>query len=204
MTGVPGRTLNVLERESNDFNHTFLYTGHTRQVLNLSSYNYLGFGENSGVCSDHVEQSILKYGVTSGSTRSEIGSFDIHYETEQLVARFMGQEDSILCSMGFATNSTIIPALVGKNCLIISDELNHSSLVFGSRLSGATIKIFKHNDPVDLESVVSTAILTGQPNGEKWKKIVLIVEGLYSMEGNICRLPEMIEIKKKYKVNLYS
>jgi serine palmitoyltransferase len=169
--------------------------------LNLSSYNYLGFGESEGPCADAVDQTVKKYGLSTGSSRFESGSLDLHLETEQLVARFMGQESSIICSMGFATNSTMIPALVGKGCLIVSDELNHSSLVCGARISGSAIRIFKHNNPKDLEAVLRDAISQGQPRTHRpWKKILLVVEGLYSMEGNICKLPEFIEIKNRYKV----
>ena len=205
---MPGRTVKLLERKSDDFNHTFKliftynrFTGKTREVLNLSSYNYLGFGENCGPCTDSVEQAIKKYGITNCSSRLETGLTDIQIETENLVARFMGQEASIICSMGFATNATMIPALIGKGGLIISDELNHSSLVNGARLSGASIRVFKHNDPLDLEAVLREVISQGQPRTHRpWKKILLVVEGLYSMEGNICKLPEFVELKKKYKV----
>lgn len=203
VTGIPGRVINILERVSNDYNATFTYSGKTRQVLNLSSYNYLGFGEGSGKCCDAVEACVRRYGVTTCSTRSESGTLDLHLSTENLVARFMGQESAIVCSMGFATNSTMIPALIGKGGLIISDELNHSSLIAGARVSGASVKVFKHNDPKDLEKVVREAIARGHPTTHRpWKKILLVVEGLYSMEGNICRLPEILEIKKKYKVYL--
>jgi serine palmitoyltransferase len=179
-------------------------TGNVKECLNLSSYNYLGFGENDGPCSDAVEATVKKYGISTGSTRLETGTNDLHVETEQLVARFMGQEAAIICSMGFATNSTMIPALIGKGGLIISDELNHSSLIFGARISGASIRVFKHNDPADLEAVLRDAISQGQPRTHRpWKKILLVVEGLYSMEGNICKLPEFVELKKKYKVNAF-
>lgn len=204
VTGVPGRTINILERSSDDYNHTFKFSGKTRKVLNLSSYNYLGFGENMGPCSDAVEACIRKYGISTASPRMESGSLDIHHDTEQLVARFLGQEDAVVCSMGFATNSTCIPALVGKGALILSDELNHSSIVFGARLTGAAVKIFKHNDPADLEAVLRDSISQGQPRTHRpWKKILIVVEGLYSMEGNICKLPEFVELKKKYKAYLY-
>ncbi|KAI8899216.1 pyridoxal phosphate-dependent transferase [Globomyces pollinis-pini] len=203
-TGVPGRTVTILERYSDDQNKTFKFTGSTRKVLNLSSYNYLGFGENNGSCTDNVEKAIREYGISCCSPRSEIGTLDLHHETEELVARFMGQEDAIICSMGFATNSTMLPAIVSEGCLIISDQLNHSSLIFGSRLSGATIKSFKHNDPADLEKLLKTCIVQGQPRSRRpWKKILLVVEGLYSMEGNLCKLPEFLELKKKYKFYIY-
>jgi serine palmitoyltransferase len=120
---------------------------------------------------------------------------------EALVARFVGQEDALISSMGFATNSTIIPALVSKGCLIISDELNHASIRFGARLSGANIRMFKHNNMESLESLLREVISQGQPKTHRpWKKILLIVEGLYSMEGTLVDLPRVLELKQKYKV----
>lgn len=105
-------------------------------------------------------------------------------------------------SMGFATNSTTIPALVGKGCLIISDEFNHSSIRFGARLSGASVRWFKHNDMDALESLLREVISQGQPRTHRpWKKILLIVEGLYSMEGSLVNLPHVLELKRRYKVS---
>jgi serine palmitoyltransferase len=202
---VPGRTVKVLERTSNDGNKTYQLSGKIREHLNLSSYNYLGFGENDGPCSDQVEQAVRKNGISTGSSAMETGTHDMLIETEQLVARFMGQEDAVVFSMGFATNSTVIPALAGKGDLLISDELNHSSLVFGARISGATVKVFKHNDPKDLEIILREAISQGQNRTHRpWKKIVLVLEGLYSMEGNICKLDCFVELKKKYKVFIFN
>ncbi|KAH6599280.1 hypothetical protein BASA61_002620 [Batrachochytrium salamandrivorans] len=172
--------------------------------LNLSSYNYLGFAQSDGPCADAVQVAIKKHGLTACSPRLEAGSSELHNQVEALVAQFLGQEDAIVFSMGFATNSTCLPSLVGKGDLVVSDELNHSSLVFGVRLSGAGVKVFKHNDPKDLESVLRDAISQGQPRTHRpWKKIVVIIEGLYSMEGSICNLPAVIELKHRYKFYLY-
>ena len=125
----------------------------------------------------------------------------MHVQAEALVARFMGMEDSLISSMGFATNSTIIPALVGKGCLVISDELNHASIRVGVRMSGANVRMFKHNNIENLEQLLREVISQGQPKTHRpWKKILIIVEGLYSMEGTIVKLPELLELKKKYKV----
>ncbi|KAI8915517.1 pyridoxal phosphate-dependent transferase [Powellomyces hirtus] len=204
ITKVPGRTVHLLDRETNDFNKTYTFTGKTTEVLNLASYNYLGFAQSEGPCADAVEASVRKWGVGTCSSRMEAGTFELHLETEALVARFIGTEDSMIVSMGFATNSTTIPALVQKGCLILSDELNHSSLIYGARISGATIKTFKHNDSKDLEAVLRKSIAHGQPRTHRpWKKILIIVEGLYSMEGSICALPEIVALKKKYKTYLY-
>ena len=205
ITNVPGRELTLLERTRPTLNEgPITLTGNTKTVLNLSSYNYLGFAQSQGPCADAVEESIRKYGISTNGSRVESGTNNLVLLTEKLVAEFLGQEDSMIVSMGFATNSTSLPAFAGKGCLIISDELNHSSLVFGSRLSGATIKIFKHNDSKDLEVVLREAIAQGQNRTHRpWKKILVVVEGLYSMEGNIVCLPEILDLKKKYKFYLY-
>ncbi len=115
------------------------------EVINLSSYNYLGFAQSEGPCTDAVVEAINKYGIAAPGLRSEAGTSVILRETEELAAQFVGQEAAMVFGMGFGTNASMIPALVGPGCLILSDELNHSSLVFGSRLSGATIRIFHHN-----------------------------------------------------------
>src|SRR5882762_8510432 len=102
-------------------------------------------------------------------------------------------------SMGFATNSTTIPALAGKGCLVISDEYNHASIRVGVRLSGANVRMFKHNDMRALESLLREVISQGQPKSHRpWKKILLIVEGLYSMEGTLVNLPAILKLKKTY------
>ena len=107
-------------------------------------------------------------------------------------------------SMGFGTNANIFPALVNKGCLIISDELNHASIRFGARLSGASIGMFKHNDMKDLEAKLREAISQGQPRTHRpWKKILVVVEGLYSMEGSMCNLPGLIALKRRYKFHLF-
>lgn len=126
---------------------------------------------------------------------------DLHQTAERLVAQFVGQEDAFISSMGFATNSTIIPALVGKGCLVISDEFNHASIRFGVRLSGASVRTFKHNSMKSFENLLREVISQGQPKTHRpWKKILVIVEGLYSMEGSIVDLPKVLELKEKYKV----
>lgn len=201
---VPGAMIKIVERLSDDYNWTFKYSGKTIDALNLGSYNYLGFAENNGKCAEDSIEAIKKYSAANSATRQELGTLKIHNELEEQLAEFLGTESSIVFGMGFATNSTNIPNLVKKGSLIISDELNHASLVLGARLSGATIKIFKHNDVEHLEEVIKTAILDGQPKTHRpWKKILILVEGIYSMEGSIVNLPKIIEIKKKYKAYLY-
>ncbi|KAI8883450.1 PLP-dependent transferase [Backusella circina FSU 941] len=204
ITGVPGRTLTILERESKDFNQTFRLTGRKVEAINFSSYNYLGFAQKEGLCADQVEEAVHEYGISSAGTRLEAGTLDMHTQLERKVADFVGKEDAIVVSMGFATNSTTIPSLVSKGCLVISDELNHSSIIFGVRLSGASVRVFKHNNMMDLKRLLREVISQGQNRTHRpWKKIVVIVEGLYSMEGSIVNLPELIKLKKEFKFYLY-
>ncbi|ANB14817.1 serine C-palmitoyltransferase LCB2 [Sugiyamaella lignohabitans] len=204
-TGVPGRFITILDREptSEDYS-TFNYPGTTSQCLNLSSYNYLGFAQSVGQCTDAAEKAILENGIIAGAPRAAGGTLDMHYETEQIVAEFVGKESAMLCSMGYATNANIFSNLVDKHCLVISDELNHASIRFGVRVSGAVIKIFKHNDMDDLEQLIREQISQGQPRTHRpWKKILIVVEGLYSMEGTMCNLPKLIELREKYKIYLF-
>ncbi|KAJ5188466.1 Pyridoxal phosphate-dependent transferase major region subdomain 2 [Penicillium cf. griseofulvum] len=204
VTGVPGRTITLIDRGTDDHNQHFYLTGTTTDTLNLSSYNYLGFAQSDGPCADLAEETIKKYGIAAPSTRAESGTQDLHVEVEELVARFVGKESSMIFSMGFGTNATVFPALVSKGCLLISDELNHASIRFGARLSGASIAMFKHNDMKDLELRLREAISQGQPRTHRpWKKILVVVEGLYSMEGSMCNLPGLVQLKRRYKFNLF-
>jgi len=123
---------------------------------------------------------------------------------EQVVAKFVGKEAAIVFGMGYQTNSTNLPQLIGKGGLIISDALNHASLVVGCRQAGAKITTFRHNDAQHLEKVLRRAIAEGQPRTHRpWTKILILVEGINSMEGSILPLKEIVEIKKKYKAYLY-
>ena len=172
------------------------------------SYNYLGFEENEGPCASAALKATSEYGCGVGSSRRELGTMAIHRELESLVAEFLGTQDAITFGMGFATNSMNIPALMGKGTLIISDQLNHASLVLGARLSQSIIRVFKvtettqilikcksfgnqhfqlvffqHNDMLDLEEKIRDAICYGQPRTHRpWKKILLVVEGEFWLD----------------------
>ncbi|RFU81537.1 serine palmitoyltransferase 2 [Trichoderma arundinaceum] len=202
--GVPGRYITLLDRKSEDYNYTYRYTGTHTETLNMSSYNYLGFAQSEGPCADAVDECVKKYGVTFGSPRSESGTSDLAVEVEREIASFVGKPDAMVFSMGYVTNASTFPALVSKGCLIISDELNHASIRIGARLSGAVIQSFKHNDMDALERVLREAISQGQPRTHRpWKKILVVVEGLYSMEGSMVDLPGILALKKKYKFYLF-
>jgi serine palmitoyltransferase len=202
--GVPGRYITLMDRKSDNYNLTYDFPGTYTQTLNMSSYNYLGFAQSEGPCADAVEECVRKYGLTFASSRNDAGTSDLALELEREVAAFLGKPAAMVFSMGFVTNSSTFPALVSKGCLIISDELNHSSIRVGSRFSGAVIRAFKHNDMADLEKKIREAISQGQPRTHRpWKKILVTVEGLYSMEGTMVDLPSIITLKRRYKFHLF-
>ena len=203
-TGVPGRYITLIDRKTDDFNQHFQFTGTYTETLNMSSYNYLGFAQSEGPCADAVEETIKKYGISAASPRADTGTSDLALEVESSIAKFVGKPASMVFSMGFATNATSFPALMGKGSLIISDELNHASIRIGARLSGAMITSFKHNDMEDLERKLREYISQGQTRTHRpWKKIMVVVEGLYSMEGTMCDLPGLLALKKRYKYSLF-
>lgn len=176
-----------------------------RRCLNLGSYNYLGFADDWDVtCKWDVLGSLSKLPSGMASSRLEFGSSRLHKEVEQIVASFVGKEDAIVLNMGFNTNATIIPTLTSRGDLIVSDELNHTSIVNGARASGASIRTFRHNDSGDLEGILREAIVVGQPRTRRpWNRILVVVEGIYSMEGEYCNLRNIVDVCKRYGAYVY-
>ncbi|CAM0907788.1 unnamed protein product [Alopecurus aequalis] len=204
IASAPDSWFDVVERYSNDNNKTLQRTSNTTRCLNLASYNYLGFAAADEYCTPRVIESLKKYSPSTCSFRCDGGTTKLHTELEELVAHFVGKPAALLFGMGYATNSAIIPCLIGKGGLIISDSLNHNSIVNGAKGSGATVRVFQHNSPAHLEDVLRKQIADGQPRIHRaWKKIIIIVEGIYSMEGELCKLPEIIAVCKKYKAYTY-
>ncbi|CAB0003214.1 unnamed protein product [Nesidiocoris tenuis] len=202
---VPGAEVVVKERVTHDYGWTFEFTGELSKCLNLGSYNYLGFAEATGKCADDTISIVKgKHGLATCSSRHEYGTTEVVRNLERLTAEFLGVEEAIVFGMGFATNALNMPSILSKGCLVLSDEKNHASLILGLRLSGATIRVFKHNNMKHLEKLLREALVCRQPvSNEPWKKILIVVEGIYSMEGSIVQLPELLRLKKKYKAYLY-
>ena len=198
----PEDFIDVAIREPNNRRGYFarlVNTPASRRCLNLGSYNYLGFGGVNSFCTPRVMKAATVNLVTSASCAAELGRTKLLTEVEEYTARYVGKEAAMVVGMGFATNSTVLPALVSKGDLIISDKLNHNSIVEGARLSGAKIIPFEHNCAGHLELVLQEAT-----NGAyKYGKIVVVVEGIYSMEGELCNLKEIVEVCKLYKAHVY-
>eukprot|EP00933_Yihiella_yeosuensis_P084694 TRINITY_DN9930_c1_g1_i1.p1 TRINITY_DN9930_c1_g1~~TRINITY_DN9930_c1_g1_i1.p1 ORF type:complete len:1108 (-),score=292.69 TRINITY_DN9930_c1_g1_i1:139-3462(-) len=214
ISGAPDSTVDVVirERPGGDLFgplYDFKPTEKTRKCVNLSSYNYLGFGGVDEFCTPVARKAALELGWSTSGTRTEGGTMAIHRQLEDEVAEYLQKEDALVLGMGFATNSTILPALFeaqagGKGMLVLSDELNHRSIVEGVRLSGATVRAFSHNHMPALEKELKRAVTEGQPGGgQPWRKIFIVVEGIYSMEGDFCRLREIVTLKNRYGAYLY-
>ncbi|KAK4790911.1 hypothetical protein SAY86_031324 [Trapa natans] len=133
------------------------------RCLNLGSYNYLGFAASDEYCTPRAIETLKRFSASTCSSQVDGGTTSLHNELEECVARFVGKPAAVVFGMGYATNSAILPVLIGKGGLIISDSLNHNSIVNGARGSGATIRVFQHNTPSHLDSVLREQIAEGQP-----------------------------------------
>lgn len=210
ISGPPGAFINVLKRKrSPDGTCMVLSDGvnksSSKRCINLGSYNYLGFADDwDSTCREDVFSAVDKFSTGACGPRAEGGTTSLHKDLEETVARFVGKESAFVFNMGYGTNSTGIPALMGRGSLIVSDGLNHTSIVNGARASGSTIRVFRHNDANDLDAVLRDAVSDGQPRTHRpWRKILVMVEGIYSMEGEVCNLRAILRVVKKYKAYIY-
>ncbi len=159
-----------------------------RKLLNFCSNNYLGFANHPEIV-EAAKEAIDKYGVGPGAVRPIAGDMDLHHKLESKLAEFKGVSDTLSVQSGFKANLSVIPSLVGKADTIISDELNHASIIDASRLSKASIKVYAHNDMKSLESVLQEDL-----PGKK----LIVTDGVFSMDGDIAPLPDIVDIAKKY------
>jgi glycine C-acetyltransferase len=161
-----------------------------KKVINLASNNYLGLTTHPKLREAALEAT-RKFGVGSGAVRTIAGTMKIHMELEEKIARFKNVEACVVFQSGFTANAGTVSAVLGKDDLIISDELNHASIIDGCRLSKATIKVFKHKDVKDCERIL---LETAAWNGHK----LLITDGVFSMDGDIAPLPQLCSLAEKY------
>jgi len=203
IAGCPSIHLKIKERVSNDANNTFVFTGKIIDALNFGSYNYLGFGDVESLFKQTILSAVDEYPLNFAYPSSEFQAHETAQELESEIAEFLFQEDAIVYSMGYGTNTWAISALMA-NSLIFSDACNHASLITGMRLAKSEVVIFQHNNLQDLEKKLRFHLSQGKPESHRsWEKIFVIVEGIYSMEGTMVDLPELIRLKKKYKFYIY-
>lgn len=165
-----------------------------KKALNFCSNNYLGLANNPRM-RKAAQDAIDKYGVGPGAVRTIAGTIDLHKELERRIAAFKGVEAAITFQSGFCANGATIPALVGKEDVIFSDELNHASIIDGARLSSARIVRFAHADAADLKMKI-------EENKGSYRRALCITDGVFSMDGDMAPLDEIYEVTSQYDVML--
>src|SRR6476619_5322817 len=161
-----------------------------KKVINLASNNYLGLTTHPKLREAALEAT-KKYGVGSGAVRTIVGTMKIHMELEERIARFKNVEACVVFQSGFAANAGTVSAILGKEDFIISDQLNHASIIDGARLSRAKILVFEHKNVADAEAKLAS--VKDQPG-----KKLLISDGVFSMDGDIGPLPGLCDLAEKY------
>ena len=161
-----------------------------REVINLASNNYLGLTSHIALRRASLD-AVRKLGVGAGAVRTIAGTMKLHMDLEEQIARFKQVEACVVFQSGFTANAGTVSAVLGKEDLIISDELNHASIIDGARLSKATIKVFKHKDVQDCERIL-------QENAAFPGKKLIITDGVFSMDGDIAPLPQLCDLAEKY------
>ena len=161
-----------------------------KRVINLASNNYLGLTTHPKLREAAIAAT-KKYGVGSGAVRTVSGTMSIHMELEEKIARFKNTEACVVFQSGFAANAGTVSAILGKDDFIISDELNHASIIDGARLSRAKIKVFRHKDIAHAEELLKEVA------GEAGHKLI-ITDGVFSMDGDIGPLPALCDLAEKY------
>jgi glycine C-acetyltransferase len=168
-----------------------------KELINLSSNNYLGLATDDRLKKAAIE-AINQYGVGAGAVRTINGTLKLHVELEEKIAEFKHTEAAIAYQSGFNCNMAAISAVMDKEDAILSDELNHASIIDGCRLSKAKIIRFQHSDMDDLRKKAKEAKESGQ-----FKKIMVITDGVFSMDGDIAKLPDIVEIAEEFDLITY-
>lgn len=168
-----------------------------KSLINLSSNNYLGLATDNRLIDASVKAA-QTYGAGAGAVRTINGTMDIHIELEEKLARFKKTEAVIVYQSGFNCNMAAISAVMDQHDVILSDELNHASIIDGCRLSRAKVIRYKHSDMNDLRQQAKEAKESGQ-----YHKIMVITDGVFSMDGDIANLPEIVKIAEEFDLITY-
>jgi len=166
-----------------------------KNVVMLCSNNYLNLS-NHPKLKEAAVKATKKYGVGSGSVRPIAGTMDIHMELEKKIAKFKKTEASLFYQSGFVTNSGLIPQLVGEGDIVISDELNHGSIIDGVRLTKADRMVYKHRDMESLEQAL-------KETENKYRRTLVVTDGVFSMDGDIAPMDEIVKLAEEYNAMSY-
>ena len=162
-----------------------------KHVINLSSNNYLGLTTHPKLIAA-AHEAIDKYGAGSGSVRTIAGTMSQHMELEAKIAKFKHTEAALVFQSGFTANAGTVSSVLGKEDVIISDELNHASIIDGCRLSRAKIAVFKHKDVADLRRVL-------EETKGNYRRTLVITDGVFSMDGDVAPLADIVEVSEQYQ-----
>lgn len=166
-----------------------------KKVINLSSNNYLGFANHERLKRAAID-AVEKYGAGAGAVRTIIGNMKLHEDLDKILAEFKREEAAFVFQSGFNCNAGTIQAVTEAGDLIVSDELNHASIIDGTRLSRADRAIYKHSDMNSLEEIL-------KESRDKYRNVLIITDGVFSMDGDIANLPEIVELAEKYEAMTY-
>lgn len=167
-----------------------------KEVIMLCSNNYLGLSEHPKV-KEAAMNAIKTHGAGSGSVRAIAGNMDLHKELEETIAEFKGTESALYYQTGFAANAGFLPAFLEQGDLVISDELNHGSIIDGVRLSKAERGIYKHNDMDSLKQILE------ETEKKKYNKILIVSDGVFSMDGDIAPADKIVALAEQFGVFTY-
>ena len=191
-----------LVKKSIDWKLRILETGSTphsvvdgKKVIMLCSNNYLNLSNHPRLIREAIEAA-KKFGAGSGSVRAIAGTMKLHMDVEKRLAKFKRTESSLIYQTGFAANAGLIPQLAGKGDIIISDELNHGSIIDGVRLTKTDRAIYKHRDMGELEKVLKDA-------DKKYNRILIITDGVFSMDGDIAPMDKIVKLGNEYGAMTY-
>ncbi|MFU8792885.1 MAG: glycine C-acetyltransferase [Acholeplasmataceae bacterium] len=166
-----------------------------KKVINLSSNNYLGFAYHPRL-KWAAKKAIRNFGVGAGAVRTIVGNMTIHERLDKKIAHFKKEEAALVFQSGFAANAGVIQAITKKGDLIISDALNHASIIDGVRLSRADRAVYQHSDMKDLERIL-------KEKRTSYDQVLIITDGVFSMDGDIAKLPEIVKLAKAYNALTY-
>jgi len=166
-----------------------------KEVIMLCSNNYLNLSNHPRLVKGAIDAA-KKFGAGSGSVRAIAGTLELHMEVEKKLAKFKRTESSLIYQTGFAANAGLIPQLVGKGDIVISDEFNHGSIIDGVRLTKADRAVYKHCNMGELEKALKDA-------DKKYNRILTITDGVFSMDGDIAPVDEIVKLAKEYGAMTY-
>ena len=173
-----------------------------REVISLASNNYLGLNTHPRLV-EAAAEAARRFGAGSGAVRTISGTMSLHEELEAALAAFKHVEAVLTFQSGFTCNTGVIPVVAGEPDLIVSDQLNHASIIDGMRLAKAPRVIYRHKDVAHLRELLSAARRDGRPDGQPYRAILVVTDGVFSMDGDIAPLPAIVEAAEEHDAAVF-